>query len=129
MTVAKVDDKLRLQSVDTWFDPLEMFRQIAPNGVGNKEVVDKRVYPETPGEVEDHNSASLAVRPAAEGESSVVSAGASTEVQPPPSDVATAVQPSAGEGVAATAGSLETVMTHQEMSNMTAADCPFLNRE
>ena len=105
-----------------------MFRQIAPNGVVNKEPVDKRVYPETPDEVEDHNSASLAIRPAAEGESSVVSAGASTEVQPP-SNVATAVQPSSGEGVAATAGSLETVMTHQEMSNMTAADCPFLNRE
>lgn len=28
MTVAKVDDKLRLQSVETWFDPMEMFRQI-----------------------------------------------------------------------------------------------------
>lgn len=28
VTVAKVDDKVRLQSVDTWFDPMEMFRQI-----------------------------------------------------------------------------------------------------
>jgi hypothetical protein len=28
VTVAKVDDKLRLQSVETWFDPMEMFRQI-----------------------------------------------------------------------------------------------------
>ncbi|KAK0103380.1 hypothetical protein ONS95_005406 [Cadophora gregata] len=32
ITVAKVDDKVRLQSVETWFDPMEMFRQIAPNG-------------------------------------------------------------------------------------------------
>lgn len=32
ITVAKVDDKVRLQSVETWFDPLEMFRQIAPTG-------------------------------------------------------------------------------------------------
>lgn len=32
VTVAKVDDKLRLQAVDTWFDPLEMFRQISPAG-------------------------------------------------------------------------------------------------
>ncbi|KAH9214439.1 hypothetical protein DL95DRAFT_435921 [Leptodontidium sp. 2 PMI_412] len=32
ITVAKVDDKVRLQSVETWFDPMEMFRQIAPTG-------------------------------------------------------------------------------------------------
>ncbi|KAF4633240.1 hypothetical protein G7Y89_g4877 [Cudoniella acicularis] len=39
ITVAKVDDKVRLQSVETWFDPLEMFRQIAPNGIVNKTIV------------------------------------------------------------------------------------------
>ncbi|KAG9245553.1 hypothetical protein BJ878DRAFT_533829 [Calycina marina] len=33
---AKVNDKLQLQSVEVWFDPLEMFRQIAPGGVVNK---------------------------------------------------------------------------------------------
>lgn len=38
VTVAQVDDQVRLQKVETWFDPLEMFRQIAPNGVVNKEV-------------------------------------------------------------------------------------------
>lgn len=38
MTVAQVDDQVRLQKVETWFDPLEMFRQIAPNGIVNKEV-------------------------------------------------------------------------------------------
>lgn len=37
VTVATVDDKLRLQSIDTWMDPLDMFRQIAPSGVVNKE--------------------------------------------------------------------------------------------
>ena len=36
ITVAKVDEKLRLQSVETWFDPMEMFRQIAANGTVNK---------------------------------------------------------------------------------------------
>jgi hypothetical protein len=30
--VAKVDDQLRIQNVETWFDPMEMFRQIARNG-------------------------------------------------------------------------------------------------
>ena len=38
VTVAQVDDQVRLQKVETWFDPLEMFRQIAPNGIVNKEV-------------------------------------------------------------------------------------------
>lgn len=43
VTVATVDDKLRLQDVDTYFDPLEMFRQIAPQGIINREAVDVRV--------------------------------------------------------------------------------------
>lgn len=33
-----MDDQVRLQKVETWFDPLEMFRQIAPNGIVNKEI-------------------------------------------------------------------------------------------
>lgn len=37
VTIARVDDKLRLQAVDTWFDSLQMFRQIAPDGVVKKE--------------------------------------------------------------------------------------------
>lgn len=40
VTVAQVDDQVRLQKVETWFDPLEMFRQIAPNGIVNKEVLE-----------------------------------------------------------------------------------------
>ena len=45
VTVAAVNDALQLQSVDTWFDPLEMFRQIAPNGIVNKEIVDTMARP------------------------------------------------------------------------------------
>lgn len=37
ITVAHVDEQVRLQKVETWFDPLEMFRQIAPNGIVNKQ--------------------------------------------------------------------------------------------
>jgi len=37
ITVATVDDKVRLQKVETWFDPLEMFRQIAKEGNVTKE--------------------------------------------------------------------------------------------
>ncbi|KAF9872391.1 hypothetical protein CkaCkLH20_10218 [Colletotrichum karsti] len=46
MTVARVDDKLRLQAVDTWFDSLQMFQQIAPNGVVKKETADNNLDPE-----------------------------------------------------------------------------------
>ncbi|GME24158.1 hypothetical protein GTA08_BOTSDO07581 [Neofusicoccum parvum] len=42
VTVATVDDKVRLQRVETWFDPMEMFRQIAPQGIVNKEPVARR---------------------------------------------------------------------------------------
>ena len=41
VTVAQVDDKVRLQAVNTWMDPLEMFRQIAPYGVVNKGVMNR----------------------------------------------------------------------------------------
>ncbi|KAF7185161.1 Pathogen-related protein [Pseudocercospora fuligena] len=43
VTVAEVDDKVRLQAIQTWMDPLEMFRQIAPHGVVNKEVMNRNV--------------------------------------------------------------------------------------
>lgn len=44
VTVATVDEKVRLQAVDTYFDPLDMFRQIAPNGIVNKQVVNRKVF-------------------------------------------------------------------------------------
>ncbi|KAI7156763.1 hypothetical protein KC352_g27472, partial [Hortaea werneckii] len=47
VTVAKVDDKVRLQELDTWFDPLDMFRQIAPKGIVNKENMNRKVDPES----------------------------------------------------------------------------------
>jgi hypothetical protein len=45
VTVATVNDKVQLQSVRTWFDPMEMFRQIAPDGVVKKEEVNKDLSP------------------------------------------------------------------------------------
>lgn len=33
LTVALVDDLMRIERLDTWFDPLDMFRQIAPQGI------------------------------------------------------------------------------------------------
>lgn len=45
VTVATVNDKVQLQSVRTWFDPMDMFRQIAPDGVVKKEEMNKNVSP------------------------------------------------------------------------------------
>ncbi|KAF2465983.1 uncharacterized protein BDR25DRAFT_306448 [Lindgomyces ingoldianus] len=45
VTVATVNDKVQLQSVRTWFDPLDMFRQLAPDGVVQKDAVDKSLSP------------------------------------------------------------------------------------
>ncbi|KAF2172393.1 hypothetical protein M409DRAFT_17627 [Zasmidium cellare ATCC 36951] len=43
VTVAEVDDKVRLRAIQTWMDPLEMFRQIAPKGVVNRVAMDRNV--------------------------------------------------------------------------------------
>lgn len=54
VTVAKVDDKVRLQSVETWFDPMEMFRQIARNGEVKTESIDKsNAFPSSEGETRE----------------------------------------------------------------------------
>lgn len=37
VTIAMINDKLQLQAVETFMDPLEMFRQIAPDGIVNKQ--------------------------------------------------------------------------------------------
>ncbi|KAF3008962.1 hypothetical protein E8E13_011451 [Curvularia kusanoi] len=57
VTVATVNDKVQLQSVRTWFDPMDMFRQIAPDGVVRKETVDKSM---TPADVVDSTSSGAA---------------------------------------------------------------------
>lgn len=43
ITVAEVNDKLQVLNLETWFDPLEMFRQISPSGIVNKEITDHKV--------------------------------------------------------------------------------------
>ncbi|KAF1851658.1 uncharacterized protein K460DRAFT_373614 [Cucurbitaria berberidis CBS 394.84] len=45
VTVASVNAKVQLQSVRTWFDPMDMFRQIDPDGVVKREVVPRGVAP------------------------------------------------------------------------------------
>ena len=74
---------MQLQSVEVWFDPLEMFRQIAPSGV-----VSKVHHEPIPGQ-----------------------------------DLTSQLH---GEE---TADDEELETTHAEMSTITPAECPFMNRE
>lgn len=61
VTVAQVDDKVRLQKVETWFDPMEMFRQIAPKGIVNKQVINSKVSPsDALDNVPDNNGVKIA---------------------------------------------------------------------
>ena len=54
----------------------------------------------------------------------------SSTVHPHPHDTEQAVQPEAGEAVAAAPSTEKTRMTHEEMSRLTGGECPFLmNRE
>jgi hypothetical protein len=65
VTVASVNDKVQLQAVRTWFDPLDMFRQIAPDGVVKKETVEKGMRPE---DVVEQTQKELGVATSAEQE-------------------------------------------------------------
>lgn len=58
VTVATVNDKVQLQDVRTWFDPMDMFRQIAPNGVVKKEKAAEGV---SPGDALDEAQAGIKV--------------------------------------------------------------------
>lgn len=56
--------------------------------------------------------------------------GPADQVHPHPKTMEDAIEPRAGEAVVAEANSEETIMTHEEMSRITSAECPFLmNRE
>lgn len=106
MTVAKVDDKVRLQSVETWFDPLEMFRQIAPNGIVNKTIVTAMSELDVSAEPSGSDEESYKERKAAVGSSS------------------------GGNAIVEAGDSETTLQVHAEMSRITPTECTFLmNKE
>lgn len=228
MTVAEVDEKVRLRSVETWFDPMEMFRQIAPDGIVNREIVSSKapreeavgepvndgvmiadlhhhssgsahlkdsdpasVIPKTlsrstglpadanvpqqgvktatthqtkangaslkrpadaldptqtlgssmaTGHVNDHHSTPTLVDSGhvSDGSDKTWEKKGDAQHQVPkalldgdfPRDMEDSVAPGPGEAVVVPANSQETRMTHEEMSNISPAQCPFLmNRE
>jgi hypothetical protein len=56
--------------VRTWFDPLDMFRQIAPNGVVKKEAVDKTLSPDDA--LDSNKAAEIEQKPTLKEDSDVV---------------------------------------------------------
>ncbi|KAI9759475.1 MAG: hypothetical protein M4579_002315 [Chaenotheca gracillima] len=104
VTVAQVDDKIRLQKVETWFDPLEMFRQIAPNGIVNKVA--------TPVSKMD---------PPAER--------SSTESEPLIFFESVEALDSPGNAIVKPLESKKASVVHEELSTLMGATCPFMNKK
>lgn len=110
-----------------------MFRQIAPNGIVNKIIVDpmprQGFSAQLHGDSHDHyvEHSESPVIPVLKKESGdgdmVTTPGSSTEEK-----VAAEKNPeiAAGNAVVAPAESAEVKATHEEMSKITAAECPFL---
>jgi hypothetical protein len=68
VTIAQVNDKLQVQSLETWFDPLEMFRQIAPNGIHNDNstpILEDQKIPKH-GDIGNENAAAGSITPTAD---------------------------------------------------------------
>lgn len=59
ISIATVDDQARIRKIETWFDPLEMFRQIAPDGIVTKEKIITQI---------DGNEASVSKNDSSQGE-------------------------------------------------------------
>ncbi|KAI9711469.1 MAG: hypothetical protein M1820_002032 [Bogoriella megaspora] len=154
VTVAHVNDKLQVLNLETWFDPLEMFRQISPSGIVNREIVAKKASDGTtaPGQEDlsehtEEEKQALGLDTAAQsstGGPKEYPYRSSTDgdkidqhleksadvVHPHPKQMEQTVQPAPGEAVVAPASSTETNATHEEMSKVTPAECPFLmNKE
>ncbi|KAF2223283.1 hypothetical protein BDZ85DRAFT_197707 [Elsinoe ampelina] len=152
ITVATVNEAVQLQAVDTYFDPMTMFKQIAPEGIVNLEPVPKN-NTVAPDDAIDMSMAELKLaneNNAAKGHKRGTSTGYTDvhhnpdlkdnrpdvvgrpgeEVHPHPKDMEKQWQPKPGQAVAAPADSEETRLTHEEMSktleNDPHGECPFL---
>jgi hypothetical protein len=139
VTVAQVDDQVRLQKVETWFDPMEMFRQIAPNGIVNKAIKNLESLPMEPASIQGSTSElsilrkkdkDEATRPASKqsaGEKETVTGSGSCIDEKRHAAENDELLP--GNALAVPPGVEQTVMTHEEMSKITPSECPFMNKE
>lgn len=123
ITVIKLTDDFRIRALEIWFDPLEMFRQIAGNSGVNKEAVGRLgKYQLLPGEgpmthlkgMDDH------INMEKEASSSTSREEVPTRSQSS-NDHARPTSPMDRTGTNHTATFV--------MSRMTVADCPFLSSQ
>lgn len=134
MTIAQLGDDFRIQSLEIWFDPLEMFRQIAPEGkVEKKDVGRLGKYAPIEGEShtaylddehrESESSGKGAVPPFL---SSIPEISVTIDPeQPSPTFGGQIVGVDRPESRAESVNTLGSI-TYEEMSQMGPMDCPFL---
>lgn len=144
--------------METWFDPLEMFRQIAPNGIVNKEVRGSDDHDEEPASVaekgdgenapkvsKDRSEATSKEEPEKRGiektegkgdvehelvkdfdEKSTLTEEESLKSPQNVEDSSAEIGLKPKDAIAAAPSSEETQRVHEEMSRITAAECPYL---
>lgn len=111
---------MRLQSVETWFDPLEMFRQIAPNGIVNKTIAKPKESVDLESQL-DEGGKDREVK-------DVVTASGASTAEKVEADKKGELAP--GNAVVESGESEEAKIAHEEMADVTPAECPFLmNKE
>lgn len=136
-TWAWVDDQVRVKKLETWFDPIEMFRQIAPNGIVNKETVQPDAAgvtaPDTPGSAGQLPAqAADAFASHAEGYSARDTGAANVSQSGKGNGTisgSTTNELSEGSAVAVSSDEKTVQDTHEEMSKITPMQCPFMNGE
>ena len=125
-----------MQGVETWFDPLEMFRQIAPKGVVNKEVVDDskgEVVDDSKGEVVDDSKGEV-------GNNAQHAAGACPFLADrrgddggrgggEASEKEKEMTSTRGAAIAAAEGSEETRMAHEDLGVVREVEKEDMNKE
>jgi hypothetical protein len=130
---------------------MDMFRQIAPHGIVNKQVITDKAPTDLIDDTAEQQPTpptTIAREPTLAPVNSDIPDATTSSMQlpvletlttdevthpkeyPHPHDTEEALQPKAGEAVAVAPNSEETVLTHKEMSEITPAECPFLmNKE
>ncbi|KAL9109510.1 MAG: hypothetical protein Q9227_005845 [Pyrenula ochraceoflavens] len=144
VTVAQVDDAVRVQKLETWFDPMDMFRQIAPNGIVNKQIIDPNANKADLIEGEEHSQPtspteavpikSLNLQSAPGQGTCPLGFGPSTKEDHPATAVAQQAEGALdhpGNAIAEEPQSKATIEAHEEMGKITpkGGEIPFMNSE
>ena len=133
VTVAQVDEQVRLQKVETWFDPMEMFRQIAPKGLTDENLTEPESRPAEQQDNEpttDVHSIGQEDKTDPDNATSIPRDGETKTVATSGDGVEEKVQLATGSevpsGIALTEQpEQEAVMGHEDMSKAMSTGCPF----